>query len=160
MMKILPASHLDHGLTTEHRTWLRHHCAERTAFFVETLTLPDHLPALECGLYGPAMGDPDVAEADVSYALRPGRKCASRLVALPPRPTRQITIIAGPSGEEPCVLYTSYGGPAAPREPGDTALPDWEAVTTARTFWAVHALAESPRERGLRVIHAIRAERE
>ena len=144
MLIIAPASHLDHDLTPAHVAWLLAHLGDRSAFFVETVTLPDDLPPLPCGLYGPSMGDDPVPETAVLYALRKGRRCSSRLVDRPLRPTRLLTVIAGPSDEGPCVLYTSYGGPAAPREPGDTSLPDWAAVTEARTFWAAHALALGP----------------
>ncbi len=63
------------------------------------------------------------------------------MVARPNRPTRTLTVIAGPSDGKACVLYTSYGGPCAPREPGDPGIPNWEGVQEARAFWAEHALA-------------------
>ncbi len=141
MMQITPESHLDHGLNKEHIAWLLEKFADRSAFFLETITLPDHLPEVECGLYGPLCGDEPVVEADVKYAIRGARKCASRLVARPLRKTRTLTVIAGPHGDMPCVLYTSYGGPAAPREPGDLGIADWKGIEEARAFWATHALA-------------------
>lgn len=39
----------------------------------------------------------------------------------------------------PCVLYTAFGGPAAPQEPGDPGCKDLAASTT---FWREHALAK------------------
>jgi hypothetical protein len=59
------------------------------------------------------------------------------------RPTRQLTIVAGPHGDEPCVLYTAYGGPEAPREPGDPDIPGHSARDAAAVFWADHALSAS-----------------
>lgn len=151
MMKITPKSHLDHGLNQEHVAWLVEHFAARSSFFLETIVLPDHLPEVECGLYGPLCGDPPVPEDMVVYKVRGTRKCASRLLAYGAflsskalasgmRMTRTLTVIAGPDADEPCVLYTSYGGPAAPREPGDPNLSSWEDVEEARAFWATHAL--------------------
>lgn len=140
-LEITQNSHVDHGLTPEHVAFIVARFAGRDAFFLETFTLPDSLAELECGLYGPLVGDGAVDEGDVSYVVRGARKCASRVVAKPARKTRTVTVIAGPSGDRPCVLYTSYGGPAAPREPGDATIPTWEALTEARAFWADHALA-------------------
>ena len=141
-MLISGVSHLDHGLTPAHLGWLAVKFAGRAAFFIESVELPAELPALDCGLYGPAMGDDPVAEAAVTYAVRPGRKCASRIIpGRPARATRWVTIIAGPHDGHPCVMYTSYGGPEAPREPGDLSLGDMAQIQEARAFWAVHALA-------------------
>jgi hypothetical protein len=42
-----------------------------------------------------------------------------------------------------CVLFTAYGGPAAPREPGDSSIASWEELTQSRRFWAQHALSDS-----------------
>lgn len=151
-MKITSESHLDHGLSHEHVMWLIEHFADRSAFFLETITLPIFLPEVECGLYGPICGDEPVPENTVMYKIRGERKYASRVLALGSflpseasasglRKTRTLTVIAGPSGDEPCVLYTSYGGPAAPREPGDPSIGAWESVLESRAFWATHALS-------------------
>jgi len=98
-------------------------------------------------------------------AKRGDRKGESRLVNLPPRPTNKLTVIAGPYEEYlnslgepcdkeadfalqvdyPCVLYTCYGGPLAPREPWDMPRsgPDWEKnLAASEAFWAVHALSD------------------
>jgi hypothetical protein len=147
------ASHLDHGLSPEHVAFVLALFHDRSGFFLETVTLPAELASLESALYGPLAGDAPVTEADVSYVVREGRRWASRVLAYGApllvgstssgqRPTRQLTVIGGPmSPGENCTLYTAYGGPAAPREPGDLTLPDWEAVQVSRTFWTEHALA-------------------
>lgn len=143
-MKIIDnVSHLDHGLTPEHLAWLIERFVGRDAFFVETVELPLHLPALTCGVYGPNMGDQPVVEADVRYVVRGDRKWASRVLrhAAAPRPTRKLTVVAGPYGEVPCILYTSYGGPEAPREPGDTSIASLAEIHESRAFWKVHALS-------------------
>lgn len=144
MLQILPQSHLDHGLKQEHIDWLLERFKDREAFFIETVELPTELPPLMCALYGPTMGDPPVVESpDVRYIVRRPRKWTSRVVDRPDRPTRLVTIIAGPSEGHACVLYTSYGGPAAPREPGDQAIDTGENWLEARDFWAEHALGDT-----------------
>jgi hypothetical protein len=161
-LKILPASHVDHGLSDHDLEWLKDKYRDAESFFIETCTLPGddgwccQLPGgppfgpsgsgtrLPCGLHGPAAGDLPVLESDVHYRVRGNRKNASRLVNRPTRPTRQVTVIAGPAGDEPCVLYTAYGGPEAPREPGDTSIQSWDEVQKSRKFWADHALSDQP----------------
>lgn len=135
-------SHLDHDLSPAHVAWLLIRFADRDAFFLETVELPPELSPVQCGLYGPVLGDESVAEADVRYVVRGSRKCVSRIVERPARNTRTLTVIAGPAHGLVCVLYTSYGGPSAPREPGDTSLPTWEAVLESRAFWSTHALTQ------------------
>ncbi len=113
-----------------------------SGFFVRSVSMPPDLPPLESGLYGPAAGDPPVAEADIHWTARPGRQWASRMVDKPPRPTNILTVIAGPSapGKDDCILYTVYGGPLAPRELNDPDLRP-EDRAEAEAFWAIHALA-------------------
>jgi hypothetical protein len=142
-VKVIPQSHVDHGLTAEQLQWLLDQTEGRSSFFIETFTLPAHLGTVECGLVGPALGLPAVPEEDVKYIIRGNRKCASRVLresVEKPR-TRMVTVIAGPTqGHDGLVLYTAYGGPSAPREPGDTTIPNWEGVVESRAFWAEHAL--------------------
>ena len=140
-MQLHADSHLDHHLMPAQVTYLVTHFADRAAFFIATIELPEALGTVPCDLYGPIMGDPPVATASVTCAPRGARTWTSRLIALPSRPTRQVTVIAGPHGDAPCVLYTAYGGPCAPQEPGDPGCRD-QAVSAA--FWADHALATSP----------------
>ena len=151
-MKIIEGiSHLDHGLLPMQVEYIQTRFADRTAFFIETVELPYGLGTVACNLMGPVTGCPPVLEEDVEYRVRGTRKCASRVipinrVTLPS--TRLVTVIAGPAGpedgldhEEPCVLYTAYGGPQAPREPGDLNIRSWEELEASRAFWAEHALA-------------------
>lgn len=144
MLTITAESHLDHNLTPAHVAWLLERYKKYDAFFIATVTLPDDLEPIPCALYGPSTNDPPVLEADVIYAVRGNRKCASRMVRFPTRLTWVLTVIAGPSGDQPCVLYTSYGGPLAPREPGDPGIASWADLEAARAFWAEHALASVP----------------
>jgi hypothetical protein len=136
-MKKHADSHVDHGLTEEQLAYLLDLFADRAEFFVATVDLPEGLGTVSCALYGPAAGDPPVSSATLS--CRPGRAWDSRLVPLPVRQTRAVTVVAGPHQDEPCVLYTAYGGPSAPQEPGDPGCRD---KTASEAFWAVHALAK------------------
>ena len=172
-----PASHVDHALTPAQLRYLLEHFAERRAFFLETIELPEALGTVPCGLHGPIMGDPPIAETAVTYHPRGDRAWPSRLVDRSARTTRQITVIAGPHEEpcEPCnatgstfslsradsghgdghttcsrchgagklahacILYTAFGGPAAPQEPGDPGCKD---PATSTAFWREHALSK------------------
>ena len=152
-MLILTAdSHLDHALTLDHVRWVLKRFRDREAFFVETVALPAELPALLCALRGPAVGTAPVPDAEVIMEARNGRDWPSRLmrqgfeimkrpghVSWAPLYSGTVTVIGGPAGELPCVLYTAYGGPCAPREPGDPSLTG-EALEQAQAFWAEHAL--------------------
>jgi hypothetical protein len=157
------ASHVDHGLTEDQLRHLLDRFADRAAFFIETIELPEDLGTVPCGLWGPSMGDAPIGDDAVVHASRGDRAWTSRLVDRPTRPTRLVTVIAG-SHEEPCpqcttcaanndcptchgagnlkypcVLYTAFGGPLAPQEPGDPGCKDPVASTT---FWREHALAK------------------
>lgn len=132
-------SHVDHGLTEGQLRYLLDRFADRTSFFIETIELPEDLGSVPCGLYGPIMGDPPIAEADVHHERRGARAWTSRLVERPSRPTRKVTMIAGPHEEHACILYTAFGGPLAPQEPGDPGCKDPAA---SAAFWREHALAK------------------
>lgn len=169
------ASHLDHNLSAAQLAFLFERFAERDAFFIETLTFPRELGTVPCGLYGPLMGDPPIAESEMTYGVRGTREWSSRILDLPARDQHEVTVIAGPHEEtcarcggagswqslaipdpggpayytcsscggvgkikHACVLYTAFGGPLAPQEPGDPGCKDVEA---SRRFWSEHALA-------------------
>jgi len=142
-VKVIPESHVDHGLTAEQLEWVLGQVADRNSFFIETLMLPPELGTVESALVGPSVGEPPVDESEVKYIIRGNRKCASRVFKDSrdkPR-VRMVTVFAGPTGgHEGLVLYTAYGGAASPREPGDTTIPNWEGVAEARDFWSQHAL--------------------
>lgn len=135
-MRQHPDSHLDHSLTAAQVAYLFEFFADRTAFFIETIELPEYLGTVPCGLYGPIMGDAPIEERWVDYHRRPPREYTSRVLRkheypggfpgpqAPYRKVQQVTVIAGPHGDEPCVLYTAFGGPLAPKEPNDPTLAD------------------------------------
>src|SRR6185295_17991441 len=118
-MKLHDISHLDHSLTPDQIRHLEQRFADRSAFFIETIELPAELGTVPCGLHGPAMGDLPVLDTEVTYEKRGTRAWRSRLVDRPARQTRMVAVVAGPHEEHACVLYTAYGGPASPQEPGD-----------------------------------------
>ena len=150
-MKILgKIAHLDHSLHARQIAFIQDRFANRDAFFIETVELPEELGTVPCGLVGPAVGHRPVDELEVRYVVRGDRKCASRVMldrGLTQPQVRTVTVIAGPAGKDdglgedyPCVLYTAYAGPQAPREPGDPNVSSWEELQASRAFWAQHAL--------------------
>ncbi len=118
-MKRHAESHLDHALTDAQVAYIFERFAGRDAFFIETIELPVELGTAPCFLYGPIMGDLPVPESEVHYVTRGNRAYKTRSVHRDARPTRKVTVIAGPHESELCILYTAFGGPLAPQEPGD-----------------------------------------
>jgi hypothetical protein len=133
-------SHIDHGLSEAQIAYILELCEGRREYFSLTAELPPHLGTVPCGIYGPVMNDPPIPESAVTYATRGGRRIPSRLISLPPRQVRIITVVGGPRAGLPCVLYTAFGGPAAPREPGDPRIRE-EMRQESVEFWSVHALS-------------------
>lgn len=145
MLKIVSESHVDHGLCPEALEFILEQYKDRDGFFIDTFTLPMEFGVVDCALYGPIMGDDPVTALhwEVSYERRGDRKHLSRMVNAPMRKTRKVTVIAGPHGEEPCVLYTAFGGPLAPKEIDDPTLKEEERPASAE-FWRDHGLARTP----------------
>ncbi len=147
MMKVVKKSHTDHGLTARQMVHLIFRYQKREGFFIDTFELPERLGTVPAELYGPSAGDPPVEEADVTYVYRGDRDVRSRTVNRPARTTRLVTVIAGPLGDEPCALYTVYGGACAPREPEDTSITDANDLMNSELFWKQHALCSKPDDR-------------
>ena len=118
-MQMHKDSHLDHGLTEAQIAHVLARFADREAFTLETIELPPEIGTVPCGLHGPIMGDLPVSDAECVHAKRGERAWTSRLVDRAPRQVRTVTVIAGPHDGEACVVYTMFGGPLAPQEPGD-----------------------------------------
>lgn len=145
-MYISPDSHLDHNLTAQHIRFILDRFALHVGESAETVELPHWLPPLPCALYGPLMGDPDVDPNDVVYRQRGTRPWVSPIVIKPTRPTRLLSVVIGPDErwvgglemDRPTVLYTAFGGPLAPQEPGD---PNCKDVAASEDFWLRHALS-------------------
>lgn len=161
--KLLPGqTHLDHGLTRAQLGYVLASCGGKLYEEAKknnnavTLDLPPELGTVWCGLYGPAMDDLPVGEEEVHYDHRGDREWKSRLVDRPRRSIDYVTAIILPEWqvkqEDPpgpdsllvvdWYLLTAYGGPPAPREPGDPSLPpDSPELADAIDFWRYHALA-------------------
>lgn len=141
-MIITPESHLDHGLTPAHIALIMDRFGPLDFAFTETMWLPEHLPDVPCALYGPCVGDDAVPESEVFYQIRGSRAWSSRMVRRPLRGVRLLSVIAGPSGDVPSILYTAFGGPVAPREPGDPDCQSDHIIHHASVqFWKRHAIA-------------------
>jgi hypothetical protein len=150
MLIIHPDSHLDHDLSVDHVAWLLQVCRHgvpaelgEAGILISTLRMPASLPLLPCGLYGPRMGDDPIADDDprgVVMKCRFPRPYPSRLIAAPYRLSELLTVVAGEHDGHACVLFTAYGGPAAPREPGDETIVSDLERETSEAFWAEHAL--------------------
>jgi hypothetical protein len=122
MLKVTGVSHLDHGLSSDHMAWLTAALNERIAagevgrgVSTVTLSIPRSLLGLHTALVQTTEG--------VRLERRGSREWPSRVVDRPMRWTRQCTAVVGPHEGEEHVLYTAYGGPSAPREPGDPSIP-------------------------------------
>jgi hypothetical protein len=165
-------SHLDHGLTEAQVNHIFERYRELTppeGVFIETFEMPAELGNVPCGLYGPVMGDEPIPEEEVVYGKRGQREYTSRLIDRPVRQVQEVTIIAGPHDDQPCVLFTAFGGPLTPKEIGDPTLaPElfdmstddlandpWTLLRLIETqdfekswaFWSQHALAIQGDER-------------
>lgn len=139
-IEIIAESHTDH-VTEAHLAFIRERFADRDGFFIETVELPPELPALRCDLHGPEAGSEAVTDAEARMERRPGREWDSRVCDREPTETRQMTVIAGPHGESPVVLFTAFGGPCAPREPSDPDIASEEERERSEAFWRLHALS-------------------
>lgn len=155
---VLAQSHLDHGITED----IICHCIAALNSYVAlsqdpanylqpgpvyklTTSLPHHLGFVPSGLYGPKAFDAPIEEEQVFYECRGNRQTMSRLIDLPHRPTHNVTLIAGPYGDEPLALYTIHGGPIAPKEPETLTEQDSvEDRIESLEFWRVHALSSQP----------------
>ena len=129
-------SHLDHSLTDAQVEFILGLPAKEGEVTVQTVELPEALGTVPCGLFGPCMGDAPVTDAEVTLEVRGDRKGPSRLVDREPRQVRTVTVISGPHDGNPCVLFTAFGGPSAPREPFE------DDSEESRKFWSEHALAK------------------
>ncbi len=131
--------HADHGVSESTLVWALAQI-NPNGFFLRTLTLPEGHVDLLNALYGPSAGDAPVSDDQVHFVKRSEDRPPSRMVKLPKRPTRLITLI-GIQADGEVTIFTAYGGPAAEREPGDPTLRTDEEKAAAVAYWATHALA-------------------
>jgi hypothetical protein len=142
MLTVHEDTHLDHGISGRQLEYILNRFEDHTTFFFETIELPEELGTVMSALYGPKAGDEpiDFGDPDLRWQTRGTRTYLSRTVLRPLRPTRQVTVIAGPHDGRPCVLYTVFGGPVTPKEPNDPTL-KLEEMAESAAFWLEHALA-------------------
>ena len=131
--------HADHNVSVETIAWALSQI-NPDGFFLRTLELPEAHCDLLSALYGPLAGDAPVSDADVQFIKRSEDRPASRMVSLPKRATRLLTVI-GTAKDGDVTIFTAYGGHCAPREPGDATLATDEEKKESSDFWAQHALA-------------------
>ena len=138
-------AHADHGLTEAHHAVIDGFLIDWDGQFRMGVTdLPEGCPDLQCGMYGPSVGDPKITEDEVTYEKRGNRPGPSRLIDRPHRPARKMVVVAGPGQDGQGIVYTAYGTNAdkpAPREWWDSSMKPREAMMAA-AFWADHALAK------------------
>jgi hypothetical protein len=143
-MKTTNESHTDHGLTAAHLAMIDFHFEANPpkGFTIAQLDLPEGVESLPCGLHGPSTTGQEVPESEVQYAVRGTRKCASRLTSRPSAPSRKMTVMVALGEDGVPFLITAYGGPLAPREPGDPDIGSWDELVKSREFWSTHALSK------------------
>lgn len=139
MQTIANVFHADHGVSNETLMWALSQI-NPAGFFLRTLELPEGHCDLLSALYGPLAGDAPVSDDVVSFVKRSEDRPASRMINMPKRPTRLVTVI-GIVKEDGVTIFTAYGGPCAPREVGDATLATDEEKKESADFWAQHALA-------------------
>lgn len=140
-MRITDKSHTDHSIPQSVLDHLVARFANEEADFKETIELPEGV-LLPCGLYGPGMGDGAISRDDVFLICRDNRDGLTPLIKRPMRQSNKLFLVAGPLDDDPCVLYTCYAGPEAPREPWDKSIKDDPGEKlVSKTFWSTHALA-------------------
>ena len=146
-MRISRSHYEVHGIHPDHLEYLTSHPQVKNAEpgSSVTLPLPDHLPPLKSALVGPSVGDPPVTQntPGVHTANRGDGRPDSRMIHGEHRPTGEINAVVIPdhTQEGRKWLVTTYGGPAAPREPGDPSLKEGSPEhKEAKDFWRDHAL--------------------
>ena len=141
MIRLIPESHVDHGLTVAQLEYALERIGDVEGFGIHRVELPSELGTAPCGLFGPTMGDDPVSDGETLMVQRGSRDGLSRMIERSPRQVSTLTVIAGPAeGHEGVVLYTAFGGPSTPREPFDPSL-DEAGRKESVAFWSEHALA-------------------
>jgi len=140
--------HADHGINDAQKEYIFSSIEDMVdddGFFIREIFMDacDHVDGkyvpentlVPCGLYGPAMGDAPVVEAEM--VQRSEDRPADRMIKAPFRQVGYVQAIGIKEGNE-FKLFTVYGGPLAPQNPADPNCQDIEASTK---FWSEHALA-------------------
>ena len=119
-------------------------------FQIHVVTLPEG-QTVPSALRGPVTGEAPVSEDQCHYGTRGGRPNISRLTDLPSAQDNRVTVLIGRDNEDSdWNLFTAYGGPLAPQEPGDPYLPA-EKHADSVAFWSQHALSVDGSPKATRV---------
>jgi len=137
-MNIVKVFHADHGISDALLLSALKRLNLGEGFFARTLELES--PLVMSALYGPDAGDPPVPDEEVDLCKRTEDRPPSRMVDWPKRPSNKLSII-GTVAADGATIFTAYGGPLAPREPGDVSMTTDEERAESAAFWATHALA-------------------
>lgn len=134
--------HSDHSMDSRSLPW----CLSQVntmGFFLKTFTIPeDHSDAVNA-LYGPVCGDEPVSG---TLLRREGRNFDDKMIDLPCRPSRLVTVI-GIQEQDGFTVFTAHGGPAAEKNlqqvlqefaEGKCSSTDVDRV---KAFWETHALS-------------------
>ena len=143
MLVIGSKSHLDHDVPWSVLMHLLGLFAEKNGFFTATVDLKSKGYDFPCSLIGPITRFDIVTEDQVFYKNRGDRTYQSRCVPINKygvKKTSLLTVIAGPYEDIPCMLYTAFPGPSAPKEVNDPSMNEKERFF-AEQFWKEHALA-------------------
>ena len=138
--------HADHGLTDAHKAFAVEQLCGEDGFVLVTVDLPGRLGDLDNALYGPRSGDlPQEGE----YSTREGREHADKMVDLPARPSRRLTVIGVINNTDKTItIFTAHGGEAAEKNLGEVCMDFSEGrasqgdVERSAVFWSEHALAK------------------
>jgi hypothetical protein len=137
-MNIAKVFHADHGISNDLILSAVMRLKPEEGFSALTLELEE--ACVMSALYGPKAGDGPVTDAEVDMVKRSEDRPPSRMVDKPKRPSSKLTVVGVRSGEA-ATIYTAYGGPLAPREPGDASMTTDAEKAESAAFWAEHALA-------------------
>ena len=134
--------HDDHSMDSRSLTW----CLSRVnteGFFLKTFTIPEDHSDTVNALYGPVCGDEPVSG---TLIRREGRNFDDKMIDLPTRPSRLVTVI-GVKEKDGFVVFTAHGGPAAEKnlqqvlQEFDDGKCSQADVDRVRAFWEEHALS-------------------
>ncbi len=100
-MKIIAASHLDHGLPVDVAAYIAERFADPRRFLHRNHRAARGAPVGEVRASRPMRGDAPISDLETWYELRGNRRGPTRFCARPLRVTRLVTVVAGPINDEP-----------------------------------------------------------
>ena len=138
--------HNDHGITEKQLEFIQNN-KELLGLLNGTLIkkiiqLPKGIGTVKSALYGPKAGDNPIAEKDVFYIKRGGRKGPTRMINKPTRLTSTICVIGIKNGPA-FTMYGTQSDKPSPMEIWDNKMKflsnnEQEEI---RKFWEEHAIS-------------------